>query len=574
MAMKKNNWLRSLIVNTVILAVVLVCTHMVYETNDDYALASRIADGYAAVNFVNYYLCLGLVWLQKIFTGLNVYIIAQLAASFVSFVCIYKLILDGSDSKVISIASAAVLALFSIDHYCTVQFTKTAAVVLAAGALLLTDGVIRKRGFPYYIAGIVLLYLGAAFRIDGLMPAIGFAGLFLLGWLFFNRKILVEEGYLSGKKIISFIILLAVAGGCYVFDGMSQAANRKGPELESYKEYSILRSAVVDFPVYENYENNAQAYEDIGISENDLNLIDHWYFDYDGAASPENLAKIVEISSSDRQDPYTVREAVRDFTRDTIKSVKKLDFTGIHIILLIVIAVWALLALSPKHWLYIFATGGLTVCMYLLLYYMQRPQYRALYIADISAAVWLLYSVSLYYGDKNNREARSRQIHRKPMAVMGVCTALAAALLLVPLLSDCTDVYEKNVRKIMPQELTDYITENDSSFFVFGTTEKKSSPGYLTPWKKPDTYADRNVMGTGSWGSKSPYVLDKLAAYGMTNPIRDLVDNDNAFYIGNKRIKKLTEYYNKWYGTAEKTIRMEKVATKGGFDIWKIVSNQ
>ena len=126
--------------------------------------------------------------------------------------------------------------------------------------------------------------------------------------------------------------------------------------------------------------------------------------------------------------------------------------------------------------------------------------------------------------------------------------------------------------KLMPAELAEYIGDHSDSFFVFATSEKKSGAAYLTPWKAPDTKAEKNVMGTGSWGTMSPYVLDKLGAYGLKNPIKDLIDNSNAYYIGNKRIGKLTEYYNKWYGGDGKTIRLEQVSESGGYKIWKVVS--
>ena len=74
-----------------------------------------------------------------------------------------------------------------------------------------------------------------------------------------------------------------------------------------------------------------------------------------------------------------------------------------------------------------------------------------------------------------------------------------------------------------------------------------------------------NVIGTGSWGTTSPYVMDKLAVYGIRNPIKDLIDNSKAYYIGNKRISKLTEYYNKWYGSDGKQIYLEKTAEISGY---------
>ena len=565
---RRYNWLIAAGINLVILIAVILCTHMVYETNDDYAIASRIADGYPEVNFVNYYLCRVLIRLQGLMPGINAYVAAQMFCSYVSFTCILKMIMDATDRRWVRIVAVLTIAAFSIDHYCTIQFTKTAALLIVAGLMILADSITRKRHAGYYIIGILLLYIGVAFRIDGLIAAIGFTGLYLLKWLLENRRTVVKEGYFKPARLVLYVVLIALIGGCYGFEHMSYKANIASDELKTYKEYSILRSAVVDYPLYEYYEDNAAAYEAAGFSENDLNLIDHWYFDYDGAASAENLEKIIEIDRSHERPSYTVSQAVKKFLKETKKSVLSLDFTGIHLLILLFLAIWMIVSLKPKHWLYVIATGGLTACMYLALYYMQRPEYRALYIADIGAAMWLLYTMAQSAGDQKDHS----QAHGKPLAIIAAVTALAVVLLAVPLYRDCSSMYNKVSKKVMPAELAEYLAENDDCFFVFGTQEKKSSASYITPWRPADTYTDRNCMGTGSWGTMSPYVLSKLASYDMTNPIKDLIDNDHAYYVGNKRIGKLTEYYNKWYGGDNSAIRMDKVANIGGFDIWRVVS--
>lgn len=562
------SWLKSLAVNSVILAAVLLGTHMMYETNDDYAIASRLADGCAEVNFVNYFLCKVLIRLQALIPGLNAYVIAQIGCSFIAFVCILKLIMDATDRRWIHVVASLVIAVFSVDHYCTIQFTKTAALLIIAGLMILAECITNRRHIGYYILGILLLYTGTAFRIDGLIAAVGFTGLYLLKWLIENRKRVVRDGYFRPARIMVYILLIACVGGCYISEKKSYEANTATDELKTYKAYSELRSDAVDYPLYEYYEDNAAAYEAAGFSENDLYLIDHWYFDYDGAASAENLEKILAIDNEDERPAYTIKQAVKAFLKETKNSVFKLDYTGIHLIILVFLAIWGIISLKPKHWLYIIATGGLAACMYLALYYMQRPEYRALYIADIGAAMWLVYAMAQAAGDKTDQG----NAHRKPLAIIAVCCSLAIVMLAVPLFRDCQNSYKKVSKKVMPAELAEFIAENDDSFFVFGTQEKKSSASYITPWLPADTYTDRNCMGTGSWGTMSPYVLGKLASYNMTNPVRDLIDNDHAYYIGNKRIGKLEEYYNKWYGGDDRTIHLEKSASLGGFDIWRVVS--
>ena len=151
------NLLTSLIINAVILAAYLVMTHMSYETNDDYAIASRIVDGCAEVNFVNYYLCRILVPLQQSAGSINVYVIAQLLFSFIAFTVMLKLIMDRTDSRLTRVAAAFVIAVFAADHYCSIQFTKTAALLIITASIVVVDNMVNEGSVLKYILGLILL---------------------------------------------------------------------------------------------------------------------------------------------------------------------------------------------------------------------------------------------------------------------------------------------------------------------------------------------------------------------------------------------------------------------------------
>ena len=566
------NLLTSLIINAVILAAYLVMTHMSYETNDDYAIASRIVDGCAEVNFVNYYLCRILGPLQQSAGSINVYVIAQLLFSFIAFTVMLKLIMDRTDSRLTRIAAAFVIAVFAADHYCSIQFTKTAALLIITASIVVVDNMVNKGSVLKYILGLILLYAGVAFRVDGLIAAIGFAGLYLLDRIIIYRRSLKDDGYLSAGKIITCVIVLLAVFGSYGFDHMSFRANTATDELKAYKDYSNLRSAIVDYPVYDRFDLNYEAYQKAGISENDLYLIDHWYFDYNGAASTENLTAIIEADASGEKETYTMKQAVEDCIKSTMKSVRKTDSTGIHIILLGVIFIWALFALRPRSWIWLILTAGLAAALYTAIYYMQRPAYRALYIADIGAAFWMLYAISA--GDDRPDDKARGHNRRAPAAVIAVCVIIASAALALPLYRCCGSAYKAASKKPMPAELAEYFEEHSDSFYVWGTSEKKSGANYVKPWLAPDTEAEKNVIGTGSWGTMSPYVLGKMSAYGIYDPVSDIIDNENAYYVGNKKIKRLREYYNKWYGGNGTEIIMEKTGTVGGYDIWRVFAKK
>lgn len=546
-------------INAIILVAILVSTNMCYETNDDYAIASRIVAGYPYVGFVNYFLCRILIVIQSFAGTVNVYVVALILLSFVAFVVITRTIFETGESIVIRGILVAVLFVFAYDHYASIQFTKTAAVVMTAGLMLLVEAVTRNKGAAQYVASIALVYIGASIRVDALIGAVGFAGIYGIVWLVRNRERLIPEGYFTGGRIALYLLLVVLVAGAYGFDAYSNKINVSTPELEYAEAYSNPRSNIVDYPTYEYYEQNKAEYDAIGITENDIYLIDRWYFDYDGAASYENLIKIDNLKRSDDSTGIRVVKSLKKCLRDIIKGVRKLSFTGIHIIMLVAIAVWFLMTTKPKNWLYLFSIGAMTGALYLAIYYMQRPTYRALYVADIGAMMWLIY-----YLMELSVEVRFNRIKK----ISGGLVALLFMLMLIPCNSNAVANYNKACGKVMSEVQAEYFESHMDSYYVWATTEKKSAKSYANPIIAPDD-SDRNITSTGGWGVLSPYVLSKLEKYGLHNPIKDLINNENAYYVGNQNVSRLEEYYNRWYSETE-SIHFELVDTVDGQKIWRI----
>ena len=557
-----NNWTKAITINLIILIAVFYISDLVYETNDDFAISSRIAAGYPYVGFINYFFCKVLVPVQKVFTSVNVFVVSQITFSFVGFVLILKLLLDSNKNKAIIVLSTFVITLFSFDHYAAIQFTKTAALLLTAGMLTIVDSMVNKRTLIYYIYGVLLLYVGVSYRPDGLICVIGYAGLFLMAWVLANRKIIIPEGYLKPKRIMLYLTLLILIGLSWCYYGVSERINESG-ELKGYSDYSELRSDVVDYPVYNRYDENKEQYNEIGISENDLYLIDRWYLDYDGAASAENLSKILEIDNKSTKAPYTMEMALKQFLSDVREEIRELSFTGVHILLLVILAAVMCILLKPKHWIFIAAVGIYTLCIYLAVYHMHRPVYRALYVADLGASIWLLYYLN------NNIEPVRRMKARSTFVIAAVILTI---LLCYPIQQGCVQKHNHMQTKIMPKQLSNYIEMHEDSLFVFSASEKKFLTEFTEPLKSPGIDCEKNVIGAGSWGTLSPYVLDKMLKYDVSNPISGLIDNDNAYYVGNSNIDNLNEYYNKWYGNEHKTIKLIKISSVEGMTIWKVVS--
>ena len=562
---RSKNWLVALAANGLIAICIFALTDLTYETNDDFALSARIADGYPYVEFFNYYLSRFLIAIQAHAGGLNIYVVFLILISFICFVYFTKIILDACDSLPVRIMLLSALIIFSFDHYCAIQFTKTGALVITTGFIALTDSVINRKGVTGYIGPFLLVYTGTAIRFETLTAALGMAAVSIAAWMFTDRKMRREEDWFSPRRLGTAALVIVMIAGAYGFIELSRIQNTGTPELKDAYEYSLVRTNIVDYPTYVYYEDNKNKYDAIGISENDLFLIDKWHLDYDGAASLENLKKIDSIERPLPEMKIRVIGSFRKSLRYVLDGMLNRSSNGIHIIALFILAAAMLITLKPKRWLYVIVMGGVAFGLYVALYYTQRTNYRAFYLADLGTMLWLLY----YYAVCTEREPGRSSTW---LAYVPAVLMLAAALMFIdPLADNCHNKFERTGSSVMSEEAEAYFNEHKDKAFVWATGEKKMSRCYNDPLKAPDG-SDGNVFNTGGWSAMTPYILDKLAAYGMHSPIADLVDNDNAYYIGEKYTVRLEQYLTKWYAGEEEEVRLEQVYTIDGNPVWKAVS--
>ncbi len=470
-----NNLTKAIVINLVILICMLIFTDMAYETNDDFALATRIVDGDPNLRFVNWFLCAAMIGLQQIIGNLNAFVLVQVAASFACLTLVTKLMLDIDRSRLFNILTVFALAVFAVDQYATLQYTKTAALLAIGGMLVLTDAMINKRGAGYYIFAFLFIYIGAGFRVYGTVAAIGFAGLFLIWWVIHNRKKLIPEGYLTAKRLTLYIVLLCLLAGTFGLHAVSLAKTDSTEALKEYNIYNNLRGDVVDYPVYSDYKKNSEAYEAAGITENDLFMIDHWYLDYDGAASEQNLRTILDIHNSGREAAgESAADTVKSFVRGVTGDVRDMNAGGIHICLMVILAVLGLFFVRPRYWWYIFAVGIAVMLMYMMLYHTGRPAYRATYVADVGAVMWLLYFF-------RRETLREKGAFLQEFAVVAAAVIIAAMQL--PLVQENVSHCASVQNKIISQDLLKYVNEHDDVFFVCAKGINRSVPDYAEPMK-------------------------------------------------------------------------------------------
>ena len=557
---KKINWLYSAAINIAVLILILSLTGIYYETNDDFAISQMISDGYPYVRFVNYFMSQFIIFLQKIFPAVNMFMLFQMVLGFISLTVITKVFLDRRDNNVEMILAVMLVAYFSLDHYTSIQFTKTSAILMTAGLIWAVDNYTHERSLPVFIAAFILYYAGVSFRARGMFPAMGYAGAYMLVWWIYNRKEVFAKDRLP-KEAGLIALILVILFVPYGIDVASDNINEGTPELKFARDYQEERAWITDYPLMD-LEDNKDRYDALGISENDIYLMDKWVFDFEGGASLENIKAINAINRPYVDESMGVVRAVKSTLRNSFYSVVNRTFSGAHIVIAIAIAIYMLCVNRPRTWWYILLFGGLTVLVYITIYYMQRPQYRALYLGEVSAVFWLMYAS--FTGEKTENPAR-----RKAGALL-----LAAAVLLMiwpaKEMLDWRAAHNAGVTE--SQAILDYYDEHPDKFFVVPTTISGMPASYMHPLSKPVSAV--NFTDTGGWDTLTPYKIAFLEKSGVHNPVKELIDDPHMIFVGDFLVPELTEYYNKWYCGENETIDFVKIGELEGMGLYNVVKEK
>ena len=295
----------------------------------------------------------------------------------------------------------------------------------------------------------------------------------------------------------------------------------------------------------------------------------NWYIDYDGAASTENLKTIYSIYESTDSAKASFSDAARSFVRETRNNVQIPNKRGVHVIMLALLCLAALAAYRPRYAWYVILTAlfALVLCIYL--YYIGRPAYRAIYAADAGAGLWFLYYLCGAMTDPEGiKEARG--LMTKPaFAVISIILAIVFLAGLIPAYNSYQSVKASNERSLMSEEMTEYLDENPDTLYVYGRGLKGTSQYYVTPARIPEGEDQANAIGYGSWGSNSPYILDKLGRFGVSNVFSDTIDNPSVFIFEEGKKSRLEEYLNKWYGE-DGPVVFEQAGTVDGKPLWTV----
>ena len=534
--------------------------HPYYGSNDEFTLAAIASGAYGSYTQYFIYLHSAFGWILKcfymLFPSVNCYTIVMYGLIFLSLSAIGCTWI--TRWKKIGAVMAVMLVLAGLSPlYVELQYTKTAAVVTAAGYVLLFIGGQKaekwKKAFVQAL-GILLLLLGSWIRFQ----SFGMVSILAFGfWL--ARAVVVLKTREWKQFLVCDCLPCIIAFSC-VF-GSIAAENvlvyTPGSQEEHYREYDKARQRLLDYGVPE-WDDYQAEYEALGLTRTDVINLEKWLIaDYDRYTA-DTFNAIVAF----RQDRPFQWEYLLDYLRILI--MKPLFLLGAFGWLL-----WFAASFRKKkdlpEYVVVFWPGIALLGVYL--YFIKI--YRVLPI--VVTACLLMFVIFIWSAVQERIfEQWEDQLEGKRFAAAGMAGVILTAGLGVNMLIRPfgQPSLQQSEESVAFRNLYDTITKNKNVFYAFDPVSNTGVElGYSIFEKLPDDYLT-NIFTLGGWETESPQIVDNLEKYDCRSLLTGLYTSDQAVLISDTMLEHIMLHLQDIYDGI--FITYSKVNQIGNFNLYAL----
>lgn len=550
------------LVNGIFLAALLVLLRPCFETNDDISIA-MIANGGRGARSA-YVICqnylLGMVYRAIYALGhgrIPWYTLLQYAVLFASLTTVTHVLLLHLKTDQAFLASGILLLYFGKECYVSMQYTKTAGIAAAAGIFWMYYVLLGERRNPAdergtrprrlaLLWGIFLAVVGSLYRFEE--AAVCTALLTGPGVYFLLELKSLPKG--EGKaKLLSCLCAFGIAAclmaGLEVFDHKMYEAD---PEWDTYMKYNECRSNLSDY-TFPRWEDHKEEYQELGIRKTAYRIFRKGLNFYDPEVFPlEVLEKMDAMRPRNTLSKALAGQFLRKYP---------VGYLEIPVFLGFVILAFLWLFWKKRGWRS-WVTAGYEVAVmgaidFYLFYegrYLENRVETGLWFAISLVVVWLY-------------EAGKTQISKKTALLGLACLTIA-----------CQGTWKERWRSLTEQEEQDraYIRESfleavsvDTEGLYLSKLGGITYTSYGMLYRVPEGVFE-NVVWYGGWEMGNPLWNAKMKEYGVTNPYKDVIDQEHV-YIVDDDIDLTLSYIRDYY---QKNVEAELVKEAGYLKVYRI----
>ncbi len=510
----------------------------VFDTNDDAGMM-HIVDGsygFSDPHLIYQHIFLGHLYrlLYRLNGSLPWYTLFQLAVIVVSLGVIGWCLRRRFDRVQTWVIYILILLIIGYEGFVQIQFTKTAGIAAAAGMALLLLFYTKEAGGKAAVAGYALLALGFMIRYQEALIVAALSGPAFIGALRTEKG---RRGRSVKRLLIIAVSAMMLCGTLRGIDKMSYQSD----EWQSYMAFNRVRSKLLDGGL-PHFEENREAYEALGIDVYAFNMFRGWSFADPEVFTVEALQGIRDLQVDSRN--YLDREKLRYYlTVEPKKILRSIPAAYLFVAAAAIALVLGCIRRKEMACLLLMGTAFALIYYYL---YMRGKDLSARVDTPLFLAMALgtLFVCTNRRHSVRNEKEKGRSAGRR--GVTGSIISLAIAAVTCgwmfhhatdaerPILRSSTEAQEVLASRERNRKVLE-ITAADSEHTYISRLDDISADRAFGPFDTAPQGILSNVLWTGGWSTWSPMYVRLMESHGITNPMRDFIDNEQIYLADSAR---------------------------------------
>lgn len=439
---------------------------------------------------------------------------------------------------------------FSHYFYVVFQYTKVSAMLTFTGFMILfywvreTEASFKCKALKY-VAGSLFLFLGSLIRMQSfcMVCVFGF-GIWLAKFAF----ALAQKEYqrFFNHFVYPFIGIFVIILGFSMFE--EKVWDVSTSELSYFQAYNKVRTELVDYQI-PDYHTHQQQYQEMGLSENDVDNLTRWCF---ADSDKFSLEVLQQIAAMNEKNVFSLKEFLK-YVRDNI-------ITHPIFKLCAMLSLCCLCFAKKRNY-------GLLCIPYLCLFFvLAYLNYIGRITEWVLNSLWLVYLlttmavVCTHFPDVTCSKKRRYQVY---------ACCLCGSIFFNSDILITRATTETSLHGELYQCMNAISNSKELNFFCDVASVYNVSGEYGIFEKTPENFFS-NIFFSGAWFSCSPQENYAKRNAGIENIYRDILYQENYVVLDQDAIARKELYLAQNYSP---TAKYSKIQDLYGYPIFKFCDN-